>query len=122
MMLIACLCYEPRERTEFYRTYNSHHINDLKKKIRDNPHLNRYKRFNCLETLTAMIHPCYYGKTIFDIMRNTNLPEGDVIRFFRQVLDRIGQIKKATEDGRLGAMLENCQHLITDSMKDIDVV
>jgi len=94
----------------------------LKKELRYNHYLQKEKRFNELETLTALIHPCYHGKNIFEIIRNTNLLEGDVIRFFRQVLDRIGQIKNATDDYVLRRLLDNCKSIINDSMKDIEIL
>ena len=122
LMIIACLCYESRKRTEFYKVYRSAFIDDLKKELRYNHYLQKEKRFNELETLTALIHPCYHGKNIFEIIRNTNLLEGDVIRFFRQVLDRIGQIKNATDDYVLRRLLDNCKSIINDSMKDIEIL
>jgi len=79
-------------------------------------------RFNNLYPLTSLIHPCYHNKSIFDIMENTNLLEGDLIRFFRQILDRINQIKKATKDERLKQMLRSCQDLILNCLRDIDTV
>jgi len=117
MMIIACLCYEPREKTRFYKTYQSKFMNDLKKKVRDR-HMGR--RFNHLDELTALIHPCYHGKDIFEIMKNTNFLEGDIIRFFRQMLDRFSQIKNATKDMMLKQMVGSCQRLIVDSLADID--
>ncbi|MCH8329023.1 MAG: hypothetical protein IIB81_01375 [Nanoarchaeota archaeon] len=55
-------------------------------------------------------------------MENTNLLEGDLIRFFRQILDRINQIRKATKDERLKQMLRSCQDLILNCLRDIDTV
>ena len=118
MMIIACLCYEPRERTEFYKTYPSKPSNDLKKKMYEL----KEKRFNSLDSLTALIHPCYHGKDIFEIMKNTNFLEGDIIRFFRQMLDRFSQIRNATNDARLEQMARNCQDIIISSLSDIDKI
>lgn len=122
LLLIASLCYEPRERTEFYNVYPSKMLNDLRKQLKENYYLQLQRKFNELKKLTAFVHPCYTGKDIFEIIKNTNLLEGDNIRFFRQMLDRIGQIKKATHDPMLKGMLESCQLLINNSLKDIDAV
>jgi len=122
LMMIACISYEPRERTEVYKVFGSKFINDLKQYIKRDDFLKREKRFRSLDKLTAFIHPCYHGNNIFAVIKNTNLLEGDVIRFFRQILDRIGQIMKATEDKRLRDMLDNCKRLINNSMEEIDVI
>ena len=122
MMIIACLAYEPREKTEFGVLYPSKPVNDLKQKLKGNGFLRREKRFNYLDELTAMVDPCYHGKDIFEIMKNTNFLEGDVIRFFRQMLDRLGQIKNATKDPELKQMLVGCHDRIVSSLSDIDTI
>ncbi len=122
MMLIAALCYEPREKTEFYKEYPSRFLNELKKRIHHHQYIGKEKRFNHLDKLTALIHPCYHGKDIFHIMKNTSFLEGDIIRFFRQMMDRFSQIKKATKDMRLQQMVKSCQDLIINSLSDIDKI
>ena len=122
LMILACICYESREKTEFYQHYRSKFVADLIRLIRNSPFLSKDKRFRSVNDVTALVHPCYHGKTIFDVLKNTNLLEGDLIRFNRQILDRIGQIKNATQDRRLADMLTSIQHQIIDCMKDIDAI
>ena len=122
LMILACICYESREKTEFYKEYSSDHLNQLEKALMKDNYTNKEDRFNDLHLLTSLIHPCYNNKSIFDIMENTNLLEGDLIRFFRQILDRINQIRKATLDERLKQMLRSCQDLILNCLRDIDAV
>jgi len=55
-------------------------------------------------------------------MKNTSFLEGDIIRFFRQMMDRFSQIKKATNDMRLQQMVKSCQDLIINSLSDIDKI
>jgi len=122
LMILAGICYESREKTEFYKEYPSDFLNQLKNTLRSYSYTNKESRFNDLDVLTSLIHPCYYNKSIFDIMENTNLLEGDLIRFFRQILDRINQIKKATKDERLKQMLRSCRDLRLNCLRDIDAV
>jgi len=122
LLLLACICYEPRRATKFYKEYDMKMVRELQKKIYNHKFLKKDKRFKEMHKLTALIDPCYHGKNLFDIMKNTNLLEGDLIRFFRQILDRIGQIKKATSDEKLKFMLGNCQHLVIESLKEIDIL
>jgi len=122
LMILACICYESREKTEFYEEYPSDFLTQLKNALRRNSYTNKEHKFNNLEALTSLVHPCYDNKSIFDIMENTNLLEGDLIRFFRQILDRINQIKKATKDERLKQMLRSCRDLVFNCLRDIDSV
>ena len=122
LMTLACISYEPREMTRFFKRFPSEFSKELNQQIYADSYIGRDKRFENIDKLTALIHPCYYGKSIFDVIENTNLLEGDVIRLFRQILDRLGQLKKATEDKNLRNMLNGCQDIISTCMKDIDVV
>ena len=120
LMAVACICYESREKTEFFKRYPSQSADSLKKMVWKNEYLSREKRFRQIENLTAMVHPLYHGRNLFRILENTNLLEGDVIRFFRQVVDKLGQIKGATEDRSLRDMLSNCQKLVDDCLGEFD--
>ena len=53
-------------------------------------------------------------------MKNTNFLEGDVIRFLRQILDRLAQIRNASNDSNLIQKMKNCQGLVVNSLADID--
>lgn len=122
LIIIGCLCYEAREKTEFYTTFPSEFLKGLHPRLSTNPVLAKEKRFYEMEDLTALIHPIYHGQTIFDVLKNTNLLEGDLIRFYRQILDRIGQIKGATKDARLTELLNSCKRIIIEAMEDIDAI
>ncbi|MFH1399057.1 MAG: DEAD/DEAH box helicase [Candidatus Woesearchaeota archaeon] len=121
MLLLACLVYEPKEKTEFYKLFKSSRIADLNAKLRKNIFLTREK-FSEMNNLSALVYPCYSSKTIFEIIENSSLLEGDLIRFFKQIVDRIGQIRKATPDDDLIEMLDNCQDKIEVCLKGIDEI
>ncbi|MDO8643217.1 MAG: DEAD/DEAH box helicase [Candidatus Woesearchaeota archaeon] len=122
LLMVASICYEHRERTQFRQLYPSPPYQDLMHKINTDPYLSKEKRFGHLKELTAFVHPCYHGDTIFDILLNTNLQEGDLIRLFRQMMDRMNQIKMATRDMQLRDRMENCQRMVIACLKDIDAV
>ena len=122
LMIVACICYEARERTEFSKTYPSKPENDLRKMIWSHPYLKREKRFGQIENLTSIVHPVYHGQDLFKILQNINLQEGDIIRFLRLIVDKLGQIKSATQDSRLKDMLSNCQKLVDDCLGEFDTI
>jgi superfamily II RNA helicase len=121
-LLVGCLCYESRERTEFYQEYTSNETKQLKWKINAHDYLEKVKRFRAVDEITALIYPVYSGKSIFDSIKNTNLLEGDIIRFFRQILDRMNQIKDATNDIKLENKIGKCQFLINNALKGMDEI
>jgi superfamily II RNA helicase len=55
-------------------------------------------------------------------MKNTNFLEGDLIRFFRQMIDRLSQIRNATTDPDLRQIVRNCNEIIISSLADIDAI
>ncbi len=122
MLVLAAVVYEPRERTEFIKTFDKRPAREIKRLFARNEYVAKERCFRHMEELTALIFPCYQGKSIFDIIENTNLLEGDVIRFFRQILDIIGQIRSATFDEDLKAKLEKTQKTIIESLREIDVI
>ncbi|MCK5108040.1 MAG: hypothetical protein KAQ83_04905, partial [Nanoarchaeota archaeon] len=121
-LVLACICYEARERTKFFKKFVGKEVFSLRKKISNDAYLKRQKKFDSLNEVTAMIGPCFKGEDIFAVIENTSLLEGDVIRFFRQILDRINQILKATDDNDLMDKLESIKSMILGFMKDIDAL
>ncbi|MBU4501943.1 MAG: DEAD/DEAH box helicase [Nanoarchaeota archaeon] len=122
LVLVACLAYEPREKTIFYHKFPSKFLSDVSRIVAKDDFLVKSKRFRHMKHISGLVDPVYHGKSIFDILENTSLLEGDLLRFFRQVNDRFRQIKTATHDERLKDMVTSCQNLINDSMKDIDII
>lgn len=121
-LLIGTICYEFRESDTFHHTYPTDESRKLKQELLHVEFFQRDRRFREIDSLTAIVQPCYLGKSIFDIIANTTLQEGDLIRFLRQILDRIGQIKQATEDSDLIDKLDHIKEKITITLKDIDVL
>ncbi|RMD58044.1 DEAD/DEAH box helicase [Candidatus Woesearchaeota archaeon] len=121
-LLISAICYEGRERTMFYKVYPSKEVSHLKALVRKNPVMRRYKRFENLDVLTGLVRPCYDGKSIFDVFDNTNLLEGDVMRFFRQVVDRMGQVRTATQDRQLAERMAGLQDRILGCLSQVEEI
>ena len=84
--------------------------------------LRKEKKFDEIENITSVIYPCYTGVDMFKILEHISLQEGDVIRLFRQIMDKLSQIKSATDDGRLKEMLDSCYELVNNCVKDFDAV
>ncbi len=119
LLVLGALVYEPRESYQFKKLFRNEQLKQLKDLLRSHETLGREKKFLQLDVVTTLVNPIYYGQTFFDVLKLTNLLEGDLIRFYGQVLDRIGQIKKASSDAELLRKTENCRGIVEKAMEGI---
>lgn len=121
LLLLASLVYEPKRDTRFFNTAPSRKITALQQHLSQHPYLKKGKWWQQMEHLTALIHPCYEHKKFIDLLKNTNMPEGDVIRLFMQILDKLEQIDRASQDEVLIAKIRNVKSLIRSCLEGIHV-
>jgi len=119
LLVLAAICFEGK-RVEWRKTYHSPALNSLRK-ILDGTPLAKDKRFYELHNLTALVHPCYNGANIFELLDNSSLLEGDIVRFFRQIMDRMNQIRMATGDRDLIHKIEFAKDKIVACLGDMGV-
>src|SRR3989338_4621575 len=127
LLIIAALIYEDKERKgkerkDTLRPFRDEQLRNLKNILHSNQYLHHEQKFLNLDAMTLFIYPVYSGKNFFEILESTQTVEGDLIRFFGQVLDRVGQIRKATTDHRLITKMQNCQGIVEKSLEVIYVV
>jgi len=112
LLVLGALAYEHREGTEFKREFKNEQSQKLVKMLSASEYLEKEGKFRNIGKASTFIYPVYNGKTFFDVLDLTGLLEGDVIRIYAQILDRIGQIKKATNNFGLQRKLLNCKGII----------
>lgn len=73
----------------------------------------KYRFIKPLNTDLAMVmYEWSKGSSFEEIVSLTDIPEGDIIRYFRQALDLLRQIKEATVDKSLKEKIESCMYYI----------
>ncbi|MBW2987553.1 DEAD/DEAH box helicase [Candidatus Woesearchaeota archaeon] len=99
-VLLGAIVYEPRRADKFYTKMKNPRvkINMSNQLIRK-----RLKPKN-LAVMDELVRSWSDGCEFKELLQKTNLAEGDIIRLFRQIIDRLGQIMKA-------------EHSITDKLK-----
>ena len=122
LLIIASLVYEPRAQNQFSPPQLTGEVKDLVRRINDHAYLRRTAKLKNITLLTGLILPCYEGQPFGKLLQNTNWLEGDLLRFLRQLIDRITQIKKATTDQELRQLMENCAGLVDRCLEGIEVV
>jgi superfamily II RNA helicase len=122
LLVLAALIYEPREKNKFKQKFRNEQLKQLKTILHSSEFLGKEKKFLELDNITTLINPVYNGKTFFDVLEMTNLLEGDLIRIYGQILDRLGQIKKASTDYVLLNKIANCKGIVDKALEGIYLV
>ena len=122
LILLCALVYEPRIGHEFKEIFKDEKLNSLIQSIRENVYLSKEKKFEELRFLTTFIYPIYNGKSFFDVLKLSNLLEGDLIRLYSQINDRIGQIRKASTDYKVLNKIGNCRRIVDQALEGIYLV
>lgn len=115
MLVIACLSYEPRLRSKFYNQRNTKTEKRLAHKF---DKLLKGKE-EYIPDMSSIIYPLFANADFFAVLENTSLDEGDLIRIYGQVMDRINQIQRATENYDLRHRLDACFNLLKELLKDL---
>ncbi len=120
LLILFAIVYEPKKDTTFYELFKSKKTTDLLRSLDFHPVLKNSEWIDNIENMTAIVELIYQQKGFLQILKNTNLLEGDLIRLFMQVLDKLEQIDKALIDKpKMTSMVRNCKYLIKESLKGI---
>lgn len=99
-VLLGAIVYEPRRADKFYTKMKTPKVRiDM-----SNPLVRKRLTLKNLVVIDDVMRSWSNGCEFKELLQKTNLAEGDIIRLFRQVIDRLGQIMKA-------------EHAITDKLK-----
>ncbi len=119
LLIVACLVYEERERTKFKPQPGDGEVSTVRSLLQRHPYLSREKKFNHLSSMTIFIKPILDGQSFFDVLEQAEMVEGDLIRIYAQILDRVGQIKKATASFTLRNKMINGEGIIKKALEGI---
>lgn len=121
LFVLAALVYEEREKEKFKvkPSWGEGKLAQLKSLLQRHPYLVQEKKFNVLPAMTIFIRPILEGQSFFDVLKEAEMVEGDLIRIYAQILDRIGQIKKATASYTVRNKMENCQGIVQKALEGV---
>ncbi|MBR9701076.1 DEAD/DEAH box helicase [Candidatus Woesearchaeota archaeon] len=111
-LILGSLEFEPRPRITFVQkpTPASNSLMELFKPYHE---IFRFFKKSQMRKLEPMVSTWYNGGEFAHLLDLTTMPEGDIIRFFRRIIDILQQIIKATEDDKLRDSVRRC-------LKEID--
>ncbi len=126
LLVLGALAYEPRENVKAFKVnpqfFRDESLKRVKSILLSNELTAHERKFLELDTVTIFLNTIYHGKTFFEVLQLTNLLEGDLIRIYTQILDRLGQIRKATINSRLLNKIENCEGILKKALEGIYLI
>lgn len=118
---LACIMYEGRRGVEFQRKYDKKTVGSLLGLLSKNALLFRKINVSVFKGLHPLISHWYYGGDFATMLEFANMLEGDYIRLFRQVIDMLKQIKRATSDYDLIAIIDRCSAKIDRDLVKVEL-
>ncbi len=118
-VLVGTVAYEERRNDYFKLPKNRKVLNNLNGIISKSKFLAKNINLRNLMRLYEMIRVWCEGFSFSALSEYTNLDEGDIIRFFRQIIDYERQIEKATFDDELKFRISKCMLLIKRDLVDV---
>jgi superfamily II RNA helicase len=89
-ILMAALTYEPRRGDEFEEKYP---VDAIVNELEKNEFLSKHIKPQILMRVASITHAWFEGASFDQVLVMSNMSEGDIIRFFRQVIDLLRQIR-----------------------------
>lgn len=111
-VIIGAIVYEYRRGDEFMLPRKNYNVNELLRKAGVNhivkKDLNKLAVRDLWQVISSWVNGCKFE----DLMEMSNYQEGDYIRLFRQIVDCMRQIRKATQDIDLEQKIVNCMNKV----------
>ena len=113
-VVLGTIVYEPRRQDRFKTRQNYQPVvADMKNEV-----IAKELNQSHMKKIDDVVRSWCRGAALEEVLATTNWQEGDFIRFFRQIIDRIQQIKKVDE--QLQEKLTRCIQLIDRDVVCID--
>ena len=105
---LAAIMFEGRRGVEFTKFHDKKSVGSSIRVLSSQPLL--FKKINAgiFKGLHPLIAHWYDGGDFVKMMDLSNMLEGDYIRLFRQIIDMLKQIKRATSDYDLIQIIDRC--------------
>jgi len=103
--VIGAIIYEPKKMDEWVESMPKHISSQIGTVIHANHFTSKQFPFDASKKIHHFVKRWFDQCEFIELMDYTSYSEGDIIRFFRQMIDFIEQIKKATTDYDLIAKL-----------------
>ncbi|MFW6378707.1 MAG: DEAD/DEAH box helicase [Nanoarchaeota archaeon] len=109
LIILATITYEPRRNDYFMIKGSEKTYNRILKRFDKTPVFQDVNKIS-LKRMINFVSAWATGAEFVELLKYSNLQEGDVIRFFRRLIDVLTQLKRATDNekikGRIDTLIE----------------
>jgi superfamily II RNA helicase len=119
LVIFAMIAYEPKDKDKFFKPMKHNKTHDLRRKLRKVRAIEDDERFRYMFEMASLVESCFNKGSFFDIIDLTNQSEGDLIRLFSQMLDRLRQVRRASFNMNLNDKLDVLSDKITHFLQDV---
>lgn len=105
---LAAIMFEGRRGVEFEKRYDKKAVGNALRVLSKNSFLSKKINVSVFKGLHNLINHWYNGGDFVKLMTYANMLEGDYIRLFRQCIDMMKQIRRATTDYDLMQRMDRC--------------
>jgi superfamily II RNA helicase len=121
IVLLACsIMYEDKKSDTFKQNPKKAKTDRLFDYIRRNPYAEHNLDKMVVKKLSFLVRRWVDGCHFTELLDYSNLLEGDIIRMFRQTIDLLQQIRKASKDYELTQRTESCVKKIKREFVDVE--
>lgn len=118
LLAIGALEYEERHNVKFAKR-PSPEAKGLMESFRQYQKIFRHYKKTAVYKLEPLIQSWYSGAEFSDLLDLVTMPEGDIIRFFRRLIDVLQQIRQATTDELLKERIERILRAIDRDIVEV---
>jgi ATP-dependent RNA helicase DOB1 len=115
VLLIASMVFEERRNMEFFGNRKT----SVEKNLFASFNKIMGKQAKYINDMSSIVYPIFAGKTFFEMLKNTSMDEGDLMRLFSQILDRLNQLMRAADEYELREKLSENYKRVKGFIKDI---
>lgn len=108
ILIVAAIMFEGRRGTLFDKVLEKRQLTPLIKKLQENKMIAKKMNWNNIVHLSKITSDWIGGASFEQILSYSTLQEGDYIRIFRQVIDMLRQIRRASQDYDVAQRMEDC--------------
>ena len=120
LTLLASIIYEPRRMDYFMIKGSESHYRRIMKRLENTTIAKEINKVN-LKRMINFVYSWASGQTFLELMEFSNMAEGDIIRFFRRLIDTLMQLQRATQDEQLKLRLNKLVKLIDRDLVAADI-
>lgn len=119
LLLLGAVIFEPRFGLEFYTTYPSKETKTMVKFLRRHEVLGTSDWIDYIEPISALIKPCMDTRDFTTVLNNSTMGEGDIIRFFAQLADKLEQLDRASQTDDFRLMVQNSKQILREMLDEV---